>query len=131
MGGSTMSWRYALSEPDTSPGRVNPGKLQIATLAARPMPNSCMPPHHTGISRARHRSWTRRASPNPPSRLTLILMIRQLPRSSALRRGGGQRPRYARTDLEIGGVAIKAGDLVLLEIGGANLDPSVFAGPVR
>jgi cytochrome P450 len=49
----------------------------------------------------------------------------------ASRRGGGQMPRYARTDLEIGGVAIKAGDLVLLEIGGANLDPSVFAGPDR
>jgi cytochrome P450 len=49
----------------------------------------------------------------------------------ASRRGGGQMPRYARTDLEIGGVAIKAGDLVLLEIGGANLDPSVFAVPDR
>jgi cytochrome P450 len=49
----------------------------------------------------------------------------------ASRRGGGQMPRYARTDLEIGGVAIKAGDLVLLEIGGANLDPAVFPGPDR
>jgi pentalenolactone synthase len=49
----------------------------------------------------------------------------------ASRRGGGQMPRYARTDLEIGGVAIKAGDLVLLEIGGANHDPAVFAGPDR
>jgi cytochrome P450 len=49
----------------------------------------------------------------------------------ASRRGGGQMPRYARTDLEIGGVAIKAGDLVLLELGGANHDPAVFAEPDR
>lgn len=40
-------------------------------------------------------------------------------------------PRYARTALEIGGVAIEAGDLVLLDIGGANHDPAVFAGPER
>src|SRR5205807_9254224 len=52
IGGSTMSSRYALSDPDTSPGKVNPGKLQMATLAARPMPNSCMPPHPTGQARA-------------------------------------------------------------------------------
>jgi pentalenolactone synthase len=49
----------------------------------------------------------------------------------ASRRGGGQMPRYARTALEIGGVAIEAGDLVLLDIGGANHDPAVFAGPER
>jgi pentalenolactone synthase len=49
----------------------------------------------------------------------------------ASRRGGGQMPRYARTDLEIGGVAIKAGDLVLLELGAANHDPAVFANPDR
>jgi hypothetical protein len=39
--------------------------------------------------------------------------------------------RYARTDLDIDGVAIKAGDLVLLEIGGGNHDPTVFANPDR
>src|SRR4051794_16748902 len=32
------------------------------------------------------------------------------------RRAGGAMVRYARTDLDIDGVAIKAGDLVLLEI---------------
>ena len=47
------------------------------------------------------------------------------------RRAGGAMVRYARTDLDIDGVAIKAGDLVLLEIGGGNHDPTVFANPDR
>ncbi|WP_375486972.1 cytochrome P450 [uncultured Mycobacterium sp.] len=49
----------------------------------------------------------------------------------AARRGRGVIPRYARTDLEIGGVTIKAGELVLLGIGAANHDPSVFPNPDR
>lgn len=47
------------------------------------------------------------------------------------RRAGGAMVRYARTDLDIDGLAIKAGDLVLLEIGGGNHDPTVFANPDR
>ncbi|HYB80060.1 MAG TPA: cytochrome P450 [Mycobacterium sp.] len=39
--------------------------------------------------------------------------------------------RYARTDLEIDGAAIKAGDLVLLSHAAANHDPSVFDDPDR
>lgn len=39
--------------------------------------------------------------------------------------------RYARTDLEIEGVAIKAGDLVLLSHAAAHHDPSAFADPDR
>jgi cytochrome P450 len=35
-------------------------------------------------------------------------------------------PRYARTDFQIDGVTIRAGDLVLLDIGSANHDPAVF-----
>ncbi|WP_202919439.1 cytochrome P450 [Saccharothrix deserti] len=46
-------------------------------------------------------------------------------------KGGGGIPRYARTDLEIDGVAVKAGDLVLLDNGAANHDPAVFADPDR
>ncbi len=45
--------------------------------------------------------------------------------------GEGVFPRYARTDLEIDGVGIKAGDLVLLSVGAANHDPSVFPDPDR
>jgi cytochrome P450 len=38
-------------------------------------------------------------------------------------------PRYARTDLQIDDVMIRAGDLVLLDIGSANHDPAVFIDP--
>ncbi|GAA1303957.1 cytochrome P450 [Saccharothrix xinjiangensis] len=44
---------------------------------------------------------------------------------------GGGVPRYARVDLEIGGAEVKAGDLVLLDIGAANHDPEVFPDPDR
>ena len=45
--------------------------------------------------------------------------------------GGGGIPRYARGDLEISGVSIRAGDLVLLDNGAANHDQAVFADPDR
>jgi Cytochrome P450 len=45
--------------------------------------------------------------------------------------GGGGIPRYARTDLEISGVPVRAGELVLLDIGAANHDAAVFADPDR
>ncbi|WP_108637568.1 cytochrome P450 [Mycobacterium numidiamassiliense] len=38
-------------------------------------------------------------------------------------------PRYARADFRIEGVTIRAGDLVLLDIGSANHDPAAFAEP--
>ena len=46
-------------------------------------------------------------------------------------RSGGGIPRYARTDLQIGEVTVRAGDLVLLDIRAANHDPAVFPGPDR
>jgi cytochrome P450 len=46
-------------------------------------------------------------------------------------RGGGGIPRYARTDLEVDGVHIEAGELVLLDIGTANHDPRVYGDPDR
>ncbi|WP_245655957.1 cytochrome P450 [Microtetraspora fusca] len=49
----------------------------------------------------------------------------------APRLGGGGIPRYARADLEIGGVHVRAGDLVLLDTGAANHDQAVFADPDR
>ncbi|WP_375486976.1 cytochrome P450 [uncultured Mycobacterium sp.] len=49
----------------------------------------------------------------------------------AARWGEGVFPRYARTDLEVDGVTIKAGDLVLLSVGAANHDPLVFPDPDR
>jgi pentalenolactone synthase len=46
-------------------------------------------------------------------------------------KGGGGIPRYARTDIEIDGVTIRAGDLVMLDNGAANHDAAVFADPDR
>ncbi|GAA4592336.1 cytochrome P450 [Planotetraspora phitsanulokensis] len=43
--------------------------------------------------------------------------------------GGGGIPRYARTDLDIAGVRVRAGELVLLDTGAANHDGTVFADP--
>jgi cytochrome P450 len=45
--------------------------------------------------------------------------------------GGGGVPRYARTDMEIAGVGVRDGDLVLLDIGAANHDESAFPDPDR
>jgi cytochrome P450 len=47
----------------------------------------------------------------------------------APRLGGGGIPRYARTDLDIAGVPVRAGDLVLLDTGAANHDPAAFTDP--
>jgi cytochrome P450 len=46
-------------------------------------------------------------------------------------KGGSAIPRYARTDFDIEGVRIRAGELVLLDIGAANHDPAVFCAPER
>lgn len=45
--------------------------------------------------------------------------------------GGIGVPRYAREDIEVGPVTIRAGDLVLLDPGSANHDPAAFPDPYR
>lgn len=45
--------------------------------------------------------------------------------------GGIGVPRYAREDIAVGDVTIRAGDLVLLDPGSANHDPAVFPEPNR
>lgn len=45
--------------------------------------------------------------------------------------GSGTIPRYARADLDVDGVTIKAGELVLLDVAAANHDPTAFADPDR
>jgi pentalenolactone synthase len=57
--------------------------------------------------------------------------VEELLRATASGGGVGGVPRYARTDFDIDGVAIRAGDLVLLDIAAANHDPSAFADPQR
>ncbi len=46
-------------------------------------------------------------------------------------KGGGGIPRYARTAIDVDGVHIAAGDLVLLDNSAANHDATVFADPDR
>jgi cytochrome P450 len=55
--------------------------------------------------------------------------VEELLRAVTTGGGVGGIPRYARTDFDIDGVAIQAGDLVLLDVGAANHDPTTFAGP--
>jgi cytochrome P450 len=43
--------------------------------------------------------------------------------------GGGGVPRYPRVDIDVAGLRIPAGDLILLDIGAANHDPDVFGDP--
>ena len=47
----------------------------------------------------------------------------------ATRTAEGAHPRYAHADIDIGGCPIPAGDLVILDLGGANHDPRCFAEP--
>jgi len=57
--------------------------------------------------------------------------VEELLRAAATGGGVGGIPRYARSDFDIEGVTIHAGDLVLLDIGSANHDPVVFTDPER
>lgn len=57
--------------------------------------------------------------------------VEELLRAAAIATGVGGIPRYARTDFDLDGVTVHAGDLLLLDIGSANHDPLVFADPER
>ena len=57
--------------------------------------------------------------------------VEELLRAAPFGDSVGGIPRYARADLKIDGVAIQAGDLMLLDIGSANHDPSIFSDPDR
>jgi pentalenolactone synthase len=46
-------------------------------------------------------------------------------------KSSGGVPRYARTDVKIGEVQVRAGDLVLLDNSAANHDAAVFTDPER
>lgn len=54
--------------------------------------------------------------------------VEEILRRTVIGSGGGL-PRYARADIEIGGVTIKAGEAVLLCLTGANTDERVFVEP--
>ncbi|MBO1413384.1 cytochrome P450 [Streptomyces sp. FH025] len=56
--------------------------------------------------------------------------VEEILRASAKGSGGGI-PRYAREDLTVDGVTIRAGELVLLANSAANHDPAAFTDPDR
>jgi len=64
---------------------------------------------------------------NDPGRITTA--VEEILRAPG--RSGGGIPRYARTDLQIGEVTVRAGDLVLLDNRAANHDPAVFPSSDR
>ncbi len=64
---------------------------------------------------------------NDPGRITSA--VEEILRAPG--RSGGGIPRYARTDLQIGEVTVRAGELVLLDNRAANHDPAVFPSPGR
>lgn len=73
---------------------------------------------------------------NPDQRQALIKDPELLPSAveEILRapvRATGGIPRYASQDIELGGVTIREGDLVLLENGAANHDAQAFPDPDR
>ena len=68
----------------TSPGRRKFSRVERAIFWARPMPDSSMPPHQTGIFCDWQMSWIFFASVNPPTRPTLMLIMRHAPVSTAM-----------------------------------------------
>lgn len=68
-------------------------------------------------------------APNPP----IAAMVEEILRlgAGASSGGTGSQHRYARADIEIGGVTIRRGDAVLLSIAAANRDERAFAEPDR
>ena len=57
--------------------------------------------------------------------------VEEILRTAGSNRDGTGMVRYARADLELDGVTIRAGDLVLLSLRSANHDPDVFPDPER
>jgi cytochrome P450 len=62
---------------------------------------------------------------NDPDRISAV--VEEILRAPG--RSGGGIPRYARTDLQIEDVTVRAGELVLLDNRAANHDPAVFPSP--
>ncbi len=81
----------------------------------------------TGALRLLTETAERRALLTDPGRIGPV--VEEVLRTMGSEDGG--IPRYARTDLEVDGTAIRAGELVLLDIGAANHDATAFAEPDR
>jgi pentalenolactone synthase len=84
-------------------------------------------PHRPGHLLLLTNTAQRQALLGNPSLLTTA--VEEILRASA--KGGGGLPRYPRTDIEIGGVTMRAGDAVVLDLGAANHDQRTFNDPDR
>lgn len=90
--------------------------------------------HETTVTRIDYGTLLLLANPDARQRLVqepdrVALVVEEI-----LRLGGGPGgglPRYARADIAIGGVTIRAGEAVLLSVGAANRDGRVFMNPDR
>ena len=72
-----------------------------------------------------------RRSPELAAQAVEEILRSPAPIMDARRTGVGGLLRYANASLDVGGAAVEAGDLVMLDHRGANCDPSQFADPGR
>ncbi len=88
--------------------------------------------HETTVARIDYGTLLLLANPTQRERLSQDSSLVEQVVEEILRMGvgdGGGLPRYARADIDIGGVTIRAGDAVLLSVGAANRDRRVFPAP--
>lgn len=86
--------------------------------------------HETTVARIDYGTLLLLANPEVKARLAQDPQVVARAVEEILRLAGGSGgglPRYARADIAIGGVTIRAGDAVLLSVGAANRDGRVFA----
>ena len=72
-----MSSAQYRRDAETSPGNLKFSSVERAMLCERPIPDSSMPPYHTGMPRSCAALWIAIASLKPPARPSLMLMMRQ------------------------------------------------------
>jgi cytochrome P450 len=99
-----LSMSLLFAGHETTVDQIGKGALQLLTTAGQ---------------------WT--ALARDPSRVPAA--VEEILRTSG--KGGGGIPRYARENVQIGGVDIAAGELVIFDIGAASHDPAAFADPDR
>jgi cytochrome P450 len=90
--------------------------------------------HETTVTRIDYGTLLLLANPDQRERLLRQPDLVHRAVEEILRASGGVGlglPRYARADIQIGGVTIRAGEAILLSVAGANHDPAVFAEPDR
>ena len=74
------------------------GSVDTVDVVRPPMPDSSIPPCHTGTPCAAHTSWTAIDSANPPIRPGLMLTMRHAPAAMASRATRGESIELIETD---------------------------------